>query len=308
VKNDTGVRNKIGLCILCLFIIWFITFLAGHIDEFKQLTLVHPKFLIAIFLLSTLQYYFIGLITKCLMTPLKFDLATVEAFGISTVSGFYNLIMPFKAGTAIRSIYLKKKYNFPYTDFISIFSASYILIFWIGGLLGLLSILWIYYSQHSLNLYILALFVITFVTLSIIVVQSPTIPQTRHRWLNKFIQIINNWSLIRSDRKVLLFTSFLSCAQLLNAALMLYLLFHVFNFDITFIQAVLLAVTGYLGALISITPASLGIKEAAVVLTATTVGITPVESLSAVVLGRAINICVLTLFGSYFSYHYGKHI
>lgn len=308
MQNKNNKQNKIGVYILVILIIWCVYFLIHHIDKFKQLSLIHPEHLITIILFAVIHYGIIGLITKYLSQPLDLNLGIREAFGLSTVSGLYNFLFPFKAGAAIRALYLKKKYNFKYADFISALSVNYILIFWIGSLLGLLSMLWIYHFEQLFNFYIFVFFVMTSVTLSFIVFHAHTFPETRHSWFNKVIRVINNLTIIKNNQKVLLFTALLSCAQLLNAAIMLYLQFHVFGFEITFVKSILLAVIGSIGVLIGITPANLGIKEAFVVLSATTIGITPVESLSVVLLGRAITIFVLVIFGSFFSYHFGKEI
>ena len=124
------VKSKIGIFVLLVFIIWFGYYATSHAEEFKQLTIIHPEYLALVLLLIILQYGIIGLITKYLMEPLSLNLKFGEAFGLSVTAGFYNLVSPFRAGMAIRAVYLKNKYQFSYTNFVTTLSVNYIFIFW----------------------------------------------------------------------------------------------------------------------------------------------------------------------------------
>ncbi|MFH1289831.1 MAG: hypothetical protein ABIH92_00305, partial [Nanoarchaeota archaeon] len=53
---------------------------------------------------------------------------------------------------------------------------------------------------------------------------------------------------------------------------------------------------------IGLTPGNLGVQEAIIVFSAATIGITPAESLSAALLGRAVSLVVLFVLGPIFSY------
>jgi uncharacterized protein (TIRG00374 family) len=304
MEKGKNLIKKYKVFVLFVFIAWFIYFFNQNFDEFKKLSLSNPQHIIPIFFLVVFQYFIIGSITKNLVKPLKLKLRSVEAFGLSIVSGFYNMIAPFRAGMAVRALYLKKKYNFLYSDFVSALFVNYILIFWIGGFLGILSIFLIYISENVLNLLILSLFILIFVILSLIIMINPQIPETRYPWINRIIQILERFFFIKEKTSVLLLTAFLSLLQLLNTSFMLYLQFQVFDFEITFVKSLFLAAISYIGAIISITPASLGVKEAMVVLSATTIGITPIESLSVVLLGRFISILILFTLGPFFSYYF----
>ena len=88
---------------------------------------------------------------------------------------------------------------------------------------------------------------------------------------------------------------------------MYYLQFRVFGIEVTFVKCIFLSAVGILALLVAITPAGLGINEALVVFSALTIGITPAESLSAVLLGRAVQMLVLFVLGPVFSYTLLKH-
>jgi len=85
-------------------------------------------------------------------------------------------------------------------------------------------------------------------------------------------------------------------------ALSLYLEFKVFGMDLSISAAIFLAAMGSLSLLISITPGGLGISEAIIVFSASTLGITPIQSLSAALAGRLVSVIVLFILGPIFSY------
>ena len=274
----------------------FVYYIFQHLDDFKQLTIVNPILLLILIVFLLVNYFFISIITKSILTPLGVYLRTKEAFALSIVTGFYNLITPFKGGMATRAIYLKKKHNFTYTDFLASLAGMYVITFLIASLIGIISSLLIYRSTGVFSWIIFGIFCTMFFPLFLIVIFSPKFPFTKNDFLNRFIKVVNGWNLIKNDKKTVLIVSIISISQLLLGALMLYLQFQVFGIEIEFINCLFLASIGSLAILIAITPAGLGINEAVTVFSALTIGITPTQSLSVVLLGRAIQMVVLFIF------------
>ena len=75
----------------------------------------------------------------------------------------------------------------------------------------------------------------------------------------------------------------------------------VFGIEINYLSALFLASMGSLGILVALTPAGLGVSEAIIVFSALTIGISPIQSLSVAILGRAISFLVLFILGPIFS-------
>ena len=109
--------------------------------------------------------------------------------------------------------------------------------------------------------------------------------------------MINGWHLIKNNKRLLFFIIVLSSLQILISAWMLQLQFHVFGIGISFMKVLFLTSISSLGIIIGITPAGLGIQEAITVFSALTLGISPVQSLSVALLGRAISFVVLFILG-----------
>jgi uncharacterized protein (TIRG00374 family) len=300
-------KKLIGLIILLIFIIFFSYYFYINIESFRQLNVENWEYIIIIAFLFTTALFFNGLFMRSLLKPFKIKIKIFEAFGISIITRFYNTITPFRGGAGVRAIYLRKKYNFSYSHFLSTLSATYVINIFISSILGLITLGLIYNYQNFFNLILFLIFLSLFlVTLSIILF-SPKFSERNNPLINKFIKMINGWYLIRKDRKIIFATSFFYLIQLLLGALSLYLQFKVFGLNINFISSLFLVSIAYLGFLVAITPANLGINEAIIVFSASVIGITITESLSAAILGRVVSLLVLFVLGPIFSYILLKH-
>jgi uncharacterized protein (TIRG00374 family) len=244
----------------------------------------------------------ISVVNNELLRALNIVMGLWESFMLSIVTGFYNLIMPFRGGMAVRAVYLKKKYKFAYVHFLASLSAVYVLTFLVASLLGIISTLWIYFETGVLSWILFLVFDVVFILMLGIIFVSPQFKERENKWLNRFIKVINGWHLIKKNKRVIFVTSFVTLIQILLSSLMMWLQFRVFGIEVSFVAAVFLSAIGSLSILIGLTPGNLGIQEAIVVFSAATIGISTAESLSAALLGRAVSLVVLFVLGPIFSY------
>src|SRR3990167_2671624 len=256
------IRGILSFGILLVLIVLAVLYLERNFEDFSELRFVSPMIILALILLFTFGYFLIGLTTKQLIRPLKINLGYFEAFALSVVTGFYNLITPLRGGMAVRAVYLKKKHNFSYTNFFSSLSASYVLIFLSAGIMGLLSSGIIYFNEGIFSPVVSLIFLGVSLSLLFVIIFSPRMNEGKGFILDKIAKILNGWYLIRKDRGLLFFITIISIFQLLLSSLMLYLEFYVFGIEISFVKALFLSSIGLLGLIIAITPPGLGIREA----------------------------------------------
>ena len=102
-----------------------------HLNDFKQLSLVSPELLVIIVLITLVNLFLNGYAFDILLTPYNVKLNKKEKLLVPLMTNFYNYITPFRGGMAARAVYLKKKYNFKYTDFLGTMMSAYILMFFI---------------------------------------------------------------------------------------------------------------------------------------------------------------------------------
>jgi uncharacterized protein (TIRG00374 family) len=297
---DKQVIASWGLLTLTLAAaIWYIH---NNFDQFKSISVANPFTLILLAFLLIVAYLIIGLTTDVIHRQMGLPLTYFESVALSIMTGFYNLITPFKGGMAARALYLKKKYDFSYTDFLATLAASYIIIFLVSSFLGLIATYLIYFYGGIFSWIVFTIFAAIFLPLLFIVVFSPRFKEPEHRWIGKIVRVINGWHLIRHNHKTISLLALFSTLQLLVSTVMLYLQFHVFGIQVTFIQSLFLTAITSLSLIIAITPAGLGITEAVTVFSALTIGITPAQSLSAALLGRIVSVVVLFILGPICSY------
>ena len=301
-------KKLLSIAIFLALLALALNYLIKNIDEFKEISLQNPWLLIPIAFLFILNYFFIGFMLDVLMGSFKVKMSLKESFQLSIVTGFYNLITPFRGGMAARAVYLKKKYKFSYTNFLATLAASYVLIFLVASVIGMLSLWSIHETTGQFSIIIFLVFLAFIIPLLLTVIFSPKIPETKHNWINRFIRVINGWHLIKNNKRVIFTTLLFSFLQLLSSALSLYLSFKVLGISIPYASILFISSLGTLGILISITPAGLGISEAITVFSALTIGINPTQSLSVAILGRIVQIAVMFILGPIFSYKLLKKI
>lgn len=271
-------------------------------QDFASLEFVNPLLLIVMVAIILVNYFLSGIQNNELMSAVGLKLKQGETFALSIVTGFYNLITPFRGGMAARAVYLKKKHNFAYVHFLATLSAVYVLVFLVAGLLGIFSTLWIYYTTGIFSWILFLIFDAVVLGMLFIAFISPKFKEPKNRWLGRFVKVINGWHLIKKNKRVVFVTLLITLIQIMLGSFMLWLQFRVFGIEIGFVSCLFLNAIGSLGILIGITPGNLGIGEAITVFSASTIGITPAESLSAALLGRAVSLVVLFILGPIFSY------
>ena len=295
-------KRIISISTLIIIIFFFGLYIKNHISDFKQLTIVNPLYLFPLFILAFIYSINNGLVIKYLLEPFKIKMNFKEWFGLSVVTSFYNMITPFRGGAVTRAVYLKNKYLFSYTNFFATLSGIYVINFLIASFLGLISLIYLYYTKDILNLLVASIFLFFFIPLLIIVLFSPNFPETKSNFLNKFIGVLNGWNLIRKNRKVVLLVSLIYILQITLFSIAGILSYNVFGISISFIEALFLASIGSLTILIAITPSGFGVVEAVAVFSALVIGITPAQSLSVAIIGRVIGMSIIFILGPIFSY------
>ena len=294
-------KKLISTTILVVILALAVLFIKNNLKDFKQLIITNPINIIYIIIISLIVYLVLGVINKELLKPLNVNINLKESTLISLVNSFYNLITPFRGGIATRAYYLKKKYNLQYTKFLGLVATSTLLVILISSILGIIATIIIYQKENYTNPIIPLIFLATFIlTLSIAII-SPTLKETKHSFINKFIRVINSFSEINKNKSFISAT-ILTLIQILLSAYSTQLTFGVFGIQIDFVKALFISSIGGISLAISLTPANLGVAEAITVFSAQTIGIGPVESLSAAIIGRLIQFVTLFILGPLASY------
>jgi len=294
-------KNIYKILIYIIVFIGSVYFLYKSKDEFSELRIQNHILILPLIILNILFFISNGLVTKIIIKIFDIHLSFKEWFGLSVTNTLGNYISPFRGGLISNALYLKKRYSFSYSSFISMLSGTYIIIFWINSLVGIISLILtnIFYDIYSSI--ILILFVISFILLSLIILIAPRFPTTRYTFINKFIQVINDWNIIRKKIDVLFKISAIALLNIIIMTFMSYIEFQLIGIKIDLIKLLVISLFSTFSIFLSITPANLGIREAFSIYSGQLLGIPVSQVLAISIIDRLINFSLSLIFGVYYS-------
>src|SRR3989338_8431930 len=134
-------KKTLSLTILIVIIAFFIYYIYNNFNSFKTLEFQNPWLLIPLVFITLFSLLLYGFVYKIMLEPFSIKLKLKEWFGLICANNFYNLITPFRGGMIARAVYLKKKYQFSYTNFLSTMVGFYAIQYWIFSFLGILTLI-----------------------------------------------------------------------------------------------------------------------------------------------------------------------
>jgi len=274
---------------------------------FSTLRLVNSWMIIILGLIVLINSTLNGLVTDALVSVFGIRLSVKEWFGLSIITTFYNTFTPFRGGMMARAAYLKEKHNFPYTNFLAALMGTYVIDFMVYSLFGLISLILLYNEMKVFSWIVLLIFLAFFIPLLIILVFSPSFMESRNKYLNKIIRVLNGWNLIRKNRRMVATSFIRNILQVIIMTTGTLLSYSIFGIHISIAAALFLTTLGLLGMIISIAPAGLGIPQVIAIFSALVINISPAQSLPVSLLNSAVLILIVFSLGPIFSYLLIKH-
>lgn len=226
-----------------------------------------------------------------------------ESFYISLLTTIGNYLGPVMGGAGIRAVYLKKKYKFAYTDFVSILSGFYLMSFLIYALLGLASLAFLhaYKGVYMAPLYV---FFIFWLVLNLTLALMPKriwlrlIPN-RGRILRNLratiSRVLDGWIEVKKDHRLIRRLMWIIVEALLLAMITSAVEFWALDIQLSIPVLLLYTVISSLSLLVSFTPGAIGIRESLYIFTASVLFLTNDQILQLAVLDRGVNYIVLFL-------------
>ncbi|HZX44986.1 MAG TPA: lysylphosphatidylglycerol synthase transmembrane domain-containing protein [Candidatus Nanoarchaeia archaeon] len=233
--------------------------------DFKGLTF---QVFLVLSIFSWISAILNGIRVKIFCDIFNIGLSFKEWFGLSQVTSMGNYLTPFKGGTSLRAIYLKKHYDFPYNQFIATMASTAVISFAVYGLLGLISLIFIFAATNTFNSLLFAIFSIcTFGSLVIFIFPHSIITRlfTRGFLAGYIAKILEGWSIIKNKPSGII--KLIAIEVLFSAAFAfsIFFAFRAVGFRLPFIYCMIVAVISNISIIFQITPAGLGVREAVTV-------------------------------------------
>ncbi len=287
-----------SLAVMAIFLVYFF----ANIQKFKPLLHINGWLLVLIALVDVSIIMANGFFTKLILQPFGKFISIAECFYVSLISSAGNFFAPAGAGFVFRAVYLKKKHGLPYSEYLSILSGNYIIVFLINSFFGLLGLLLLRHkANHQFTVLLVTFATIFVVSAGLTLAKIPAVRagKTKNKYLRQFIstlrKISEGWNHIISHKKLLLGLSTVTAINLVLTILVTWLIILSLHLHAGFSVLLLFSVLGSLSLFINVTPANLGIKEAIYIFSGSVLGFSVAQIVLIALIDRGVTFLVLAV-------------
>jgi uncharacterized membrane protein YbhN (UPF0104 family) len=309
-----SIRKISSIAVFLACALFLCSYVRNNLSDFTRITEISLPYVLLIGCVCLAMLVVNGLFLKVLTVSFGIDLHFFEYFSISIITSIGNMFLPMKGGAGFRAVYLKSRYDFDYSYFLSSLAANYIVVFGITSAvaLGFLALLYFESGVFSLPA------VMVFLAVGAVTAWAAFFPPHTLEWIpfrwarERANQVLSGWHVMRKSTKTVRNLCSLTALNLFLASAGTWLEFAAFHMKdphgngIGFLQATIFTTIGTLSFLVSITPAALGIKESLLMFSSRFLEIAPSQALAVSLLDRSVNVVVLCLFFSFASIYINK--
>jgi uncharacterized membrane protein YbhN (UPF0104 family) len=267
-----------------------------------------PGYLAALAPLAMISILLIGLMNQLLASHLGAPLPALEWMSLGFASTLANYVLPLRAGMALRAGYYKRRMNLPLANFASAMAVSYVMTALANALIVLGVLAW--FSRTGGPFSAPLLWGAAGVSLLCVLVLGLSLKTPESRAgsgiVAFLVRVHAGWNLLRQSPWLLAKTFGLSAAGTALCAAELWIAFAAIGHSISPAGCLLIGALAALSMFISLTPASLGIREAAIVFSGLAIGVPPEVTLFAGALDRAVSIFVVVGIGTPAALHLSR--
>ncbi|PKN02740.1 hypothetical protein CVU76_01750 [Candidatus Dojkabacteria bacterium HGW-Dojkabacteria-1] len=288
-------KNSISTLLTVIVLILFGIYLYNNQQILSVLLQINPIYIALIMGIFLLVFLLEGIFIKVTLNVFDKKIDLKEAYYLSTISRIGNYLLPMRAGAIFRATYLKNKYQFEYSKFLSTLYAYYILLFLINAFFALLSLISKYINTGNTYPLVTIFFVFLFIITLGVILFRKTINLKNikgNKYIEKVLTILNkfmnSWDMIVRKEKLFLSLIFITTGNILLNGIINYIEFIGLGIKATILDILLYTCLSGVSLLISITPGSLGLREAVFFVTSESIGITNEQVMQLAFLDRGI--------------------
>lgn len=299
---NNGIKNKLsqfaGYLLGGVILLFLLAYLYGNQDALASLKNLRWQSILGIVFFDLILFVINGILDQSMISRFDSRVSFWDCYMLGYANNFLNKILPtIGGGAAFRAIYLKKKYQLSYSNFISTIAGLYVVSFLPHSLLGMLCLLVIYVRQKTFSWLIFLTFSGIFLFCLGTILFSPKIPKSENRILRFMGSIFEGWQVLKQDKKLILLYAFFSVALLLFSALQTYFSYRALGAQTDPVSMLFLSTLGIILAFLNFTPDGIGVKEGVYIFSSELVQIPDgILVLGSLVL-RAISLCTTFVIG-----------
>lgn len=232
-------------------------------------------------------------------------LAFREWAGLSFITTLYGYLFPARTGNIVRGIYLKKRHNMDYTEFVVLLGGSNAIELLVAALTGFASVL-VLAGQgglfRELAVWFGGVLSLGAAVGGLAYVVLTRFPRRQARIWQLLNLVIRGVRIFMSAPREMLEVALLSLLGLLVQACALYCCFAAFGNEPGLLNVLLAVCLAKLSAVISLTPGNIGVTEAAIIGVMVLGGVSVMESTQAALLSRILSMAVQGVLGVGFAF------
>ncbi len=296
------LKKYISPILTVLVLMLFGVYLYKNPEIISQITSVKWIYIALIMFLYLFMFFLEGVFILITLRIFKKEISIKEGYFLSIVSRIGNYLLPMRAGAIFRATYLKKKYDFEYSKFLSTLYGYYIIFFLLNSFIGVSVLIYRYIDSKVLSISLLVFFLAIIVAMLFLIfvrISWGKYIKTSKGIFSKIVstldRFITGWSLIVKDKRHFMMLLLFALGNIMLNILVGYIEFFAIGKAIDFIGVIIYTCISGLSLLISITPGSLGIREAAFLITSQSIGISEKEVMQLAFLDRGIMFLLLLL-------------
>ena len=298
-KHKRYCRNILPYLLVVIMVSCAVIWAKSNWGEIKSVITLNPLFIMALLPLMLSTLLIVGFITKIIASYLGLPLRFSQWSSLAFASTLANYILPMRAGIALRASYLKRCHNFPFSKFAGATTFIYVITLLSNSAIGVIVLLWLWVSEGITSWPLLGVFLFILIFGAGLLIFSPKAKAVEHpSKIRDFINKVHlGWSTLRTSPCIIIKSSALLIANTLISAIRLYVAYKALGHGISMAGCILVGTFANISMFISITPASLGIKEAAILFAGSVIGVAPEISLLAGGIDRAVSMLIVAILG-----------
>jgi len=292
----------IKILVTVVVIIFFVRYFTINKDDFFLVLSTPLKYIITIAISFSALVFLNCIFTKIILKSFDKRISVIESFYITVVSNLGNYFLPMRGGAVIRSVYLKKRLEVSYSQFISTLYGYYIIVFLVYSFFALMALVIIHFKYGIVSIPLYIFFGVLFlfmIVLSLVKFPVEKIKEVKYGFVNKIVNIIKEilkgWNLIVENKRLLISLIFTTLSTFVVHTVLFFMEFKAMGIDSNFIKVALYNCLSAVSLLISFTPGSLGIREGIFVITSNILGISNDQIMQLALLDRGSMIISLVI-------------
>lgn len=259
VKSPRFILTVLGSAAVFALGVWYFV---RHLHDFKKVLEIDAGSFAALSALVLIAVWLSGLTIYAIVRVFRVNISMWESFGLSAVNTMANFYIS-KSGIAAKGLYLNRRHQFPYAQFISTVAGNYVISLVTQGIMGLILYLW-FLRGSALRFELLLAFVgFTLAGLAPLVVPRLKISSTHRVW-SKVQSVIDGWQELRTHRMTLLVLVLLNVSYVVVGGFRLFVSYRALGYAVDLLPCLVMSPISALTVVLSFTPGAVGIRQALV--------------------------------------------